>query len=563
MKIMIFIVITLLILYLLISSVIVANIRKQTIQDLSEISQLYLNEIDNRFFRISRRILLLMMDNSNINSLIYVYVDAINDKENELSFYYSIERLKEEFLQFTWEYGEEYHFFIYSKDSEQYLNLDIGTTVNDPNSNLQEALIQEIIGKGDFTYSIKQKWESLELEEGNYVYKVVQRNGIYLGCYVNVEELIQPFTEINLGKNGYVQLINNEGNLIGRVTGGTRQEDLNVQTSANSDTLIIKEMKRAPFSVQIYVSGERIIIVLMVVLIALAALAVLLISTCGGILLYFRNQVLKPIQKFTNKLLQYEDNDYVYSITENNLLEIEQADEQFRKMIHQLKKLKITLYEQELERQNMEIENLKLQIRPHFYLNCLNFIYSMVDSGRYENAKSMSRITSDYLRYIFHSNNELIMIEEELKQCKNYLDILLLRYEGEFDYYIEQESETQGVYIFPFFIQVFVENAIKYAMSLDEKIMISITVYQEVYQNEDYVNIYIADTGKGFSTEILEKLQNKEVISTPDGHHIGIQNCLKRMELYFGDKGIINFGNSPLGGAFVDIHIPREITKEV
>ena len=61
------------------------------------------------------------------------------------------------------------------------------------------------------------------------------------------------------------------------------------------------------------------------------------------------------------------------NMTEGNLLELEQIDGKFRTMIHQIRKLKITLYERELEKQKIEMDYLKMQIRPHFYLNCLNF----------------------------------------------------------------------------------------------------------------------------------------------------------------------------------------------
>ncbi len=37
---------------------------------------------------------------------------------------------------------------------------------------------------------------------------------------------------------------------------------------------------------------------------------------------------------------------------------------------------------------------------------------------------------------------------------------------------------------------------------------------------------------------------------------MGIANCLKRFKLYYNGMGEINFSNSPLGGAIVDIHIP-------
>ena len=50
-------------------------------------------------------------------------------------------------------------------------------------------------------------------------------------------------------------------------------------------------------------------------------------------------------------------------ITENNLMELEQIDGKFKRMIHQIRRLKITLYEQELEKQKIEMDYLKLQIR--------------------------------------------------------------------------------------------------------------------------------------------------------------------------------------------------------
>ena len=61
-------------------------------------------------------------------------------------------------------------------------------------------------------------------------------------------------------------------------------------------------------------------------------------------------------------------------MSEGNLVELEQIDDKFRNMIHQIRRLKITLYEQELEKQKIEMDYLKIQIRPHFYMNCLNFI---------------------------------------------------------------------------------------------------------------------------------------------------------------------------------------------
>ena len=154
------------------------------------------------------------------------------------------------------------------------------------------------------------------------------------------------------------------------------------------------------------------------------------------------------------------------------------------------------------------MDYLKMQIRPHFYLNCLNFIYSMIDFGDYEHARAMTKITSDYLSYIFRNTTDRVPVLAESKHCEDYLKILLLRYPDKFTYYIEVHDEVADAEIFPFLIQVYVENAAKQALMADEKMLISVTVYPEDRDDEKYVNIFISDTGKGFPDEILCKLQN-------------------------------------------------------
>ena len=98
------------------------------------------------------------------------------------------------------------------------------------------------------------------------------------------------------------------------------------------------------------------------------------------------------------------------------------------------------------------------------------------------------------------------------------------------------------------------------ALMADEKMLISVTVYPEDRDDEKYVNIFISDTGKGFPDEILCKLQNGQNISD-NGKHIGIWNCMRRFQYYYGDQGEIHFSNSPLGGAVVDIHVPYKIGR--
>ena len=523
------------------------------LQELDEMSELYTSELDNRFQRISRHLFSLIMEKNQPSSVFWNYVNMM--EENDLD--YPLVKLREAFLSSAWEYGQEYCFFLYLDSQERYCQLSIdsqGSYVGQ--EPVEQAVLEQIrnLNNNNTSYSVKKKWNIISSGGENYMCKIAQNQDVYLGCYVNVKSILEPFSGITMGKNGYVRLIDEQGESVGMIT-SQGISDTGWKTGGTDRFSIEKQLSQAPFYIQMRVSGEQIWNVMMGSVMVLIILAAILIVSGAAILFYLKKNILEPVQKFARKLEQYDDGEYALSLTESNLLELEQIDDKFKNMIRQIRRLKIPLYEQELEKQKVEMDFLKLQIRPHFYLNCLNFIYSMIDFRQYDSARKMSRITADYLTYIFRNTSERVPVTAETVHCQNYLDILLLRYPDSFEGYVEVHEEVQDAEIFPFLIQVFVENAAKHALTLEEKILISVTVYPEDREEGTYVNIYISDTGDGFPPDVLEKLQQGEGVSE-GGHHMGIANCLKRFKLYYNGMGEINFSNSPLGGAIVDIHIP-------
>ncbi len=524
------------------------------IQELDQMSELYTNELDNRFQRISRRLFTVIMEKNQPSSVFWNYVGMI-DEENGLD--YPLVKLRELFFSSTWEYGHEYCFFLYLAEQGRYCQLSIDSEGGYSDGGAaQQAVLEQIenLSDSNIPYSVKKKWNIISGGGENYICKIAQYQDVYLGCYVNVKSILEPFSGITIGGNGYVCLVNEQGECVGRLTSqGILDADWELE--ALDRYSIRKQLSQAPFYIQMRVSGDRIRDVMMSSMAVLIILAAILIASGAVILIYLKRNLLEPVREFTEKLERYEDGEYASSLTESNLLELEQIDDKFKNLVRQIRRLKITLYEQELEKQKVEMDFLKLQIRPHFYLNCLNFIYSMIDFKQYDNARRMSKIAADYLTYIFRNTSEKVPVTAETAHCQNYLDILLLRYPDSFEGYVEVHDEVRDAEIFPFLIQVFVENAAKHALTLEEKILISVTVYPEDREEGTYVNIYISDTGDGFPADILEKLQRGEGVSD-NGHHVGITNCLKRFKLYYNGRGEINFSNSPLGGAIVDIHIP-------
>ncbi len=533
---------------------VLGKLREQTLKDMDEMSTLYTNELDNRFLRISRKLFSTIMERRQDDSVFWNYVNLMLEDEGNIE--YPVSRLRDLYLSSIWEYGQEYQLFLYLTEQDQYWHLtltsDGGHTVS---REIQDAMKEQIQDLQKYSYSVKKKWNIVNCCGENYMCKIAQNGNVSLGCFVPVKSILEPFGQITVGENGYVRLADESGNTVEMLTNKgilkpEKEEDI-------EEYSIRKTLSQAPFEIHIRVSTERVLEVMMGSISVLCGIALILIGGSAYILLGVRRNLLAPVQQFVKKLENYGEEDYKFALTEGNLLELEQIDDKFKYMIHQIRKLKITLYEQELEKQKMEMDYLKLQIRPHFYLNCLNFIYSMIDFRNYDCAKRMVRTTAEYLSYIFRNVHELVPAASEMKHCENYLEILLLRYPDSFEYYMEAQEEVRDALIFPFLIQVFVENSAKQALTLSGKNLISVTVYPEDREDGKYVNIYISDTGNGFPEEILKKLKRRECISE-NGQHLGIENCRKRFHYYYQDKGEINFDNSPLGGAIVDIHIPYE-----
>lgn len=173
----------------------------------------------------------------------------------------------------------------------------------------------------------------------------------------------------------------------------------------------------------------------------------------------------------------------------------------------------------------------------------------------------MALMTAEYMRYLFNKERDVVTVKEEINHIRHYLEIQKLRFEAALDYYIECEVETEDAQIPPLIIQTFIENCIKYAMDLDSRLSLTVTVFSEIDNEKPYLNICITDNGPGFSEEMLSRLAQKKKYMENETRHIGISNAMKRLFYTYGEKAKISFYNGPVKGAVIDIHIPHIVSR--
>ncbi len=180
----------------------------------------------------------------------------------------------------------------------------------------------------------------------------------------------------------------------------------------------------------------------------------------------------------------------------------------------------------ELTQQNLQVEMdyLKYQINPHFFMNTLNNIHALIDIDS-ESAKSSVIELSKMMRYVlYESGSESISLRNDLQFLTNYIKLMQIRFDDGVRVLTNfPETIPQGVSIPPLLLIVFVENAFKHGVGQDGECYIKIDV---VFVDE-------------------ERLACRVVNSIPrqgramSGAGIGLVNVRRRLELLYGDDFLL------------------------
>ena len=143
-----------------------------------------------------------------------------------------------------------------------------------------------------------------------------------------------------------------------------------------------------------------------------------------------------------------------------------------------------------LERQSLqaEMDYLKYQINPHFFMNTLNNIHALIDIDT-EAAKETVIELSKMMRYVLYdSENAETSILNDIRFVENYIGLMRIRYTDDVDIRLDVEGTIPPeAKIPPLLLIVFVENAFKHGVS---------------YNSPSYVHIVISCDGSTASCTV-------------------------------------------------------------
>ena len=527
---------------------------------LEDKASLYINLLEKEIVNVSQTLKVMQI---NDMEMLDDLPEQLSPQDSE---YYKIwNELKEYNFSKATAYSHKYNFYEYMYDADLLFIGDAAYFDTSVKPEFLSCLRDKIRHTFDDDFS-GVIWDFFVTEQNTYLYACFQREGKAVGCVTTLSEMIEDIHITNLGYEGFL-LFEREGEFysdnktlkeegIQELLPRLRKDSGEKLNHFIWDTYTMR-----------YLGNVKIVIALtegvleqiegiqyLSIFVFLLLFALVLI-----ILWYLYNGVLRPMKKFVDRLRNPGEELYLNQQKDEGPLEIVYASEQFKKMYREIQSLRIDVYERELAEKKIMLEYAQVQIRPHFFLNCMSVVQSMAELRNEEEIVHILDVLSEYMRYVLRDTSKKCTIGEEIKHVQDFMEMQKLCKPDTFTFQAIVEDDVKDCKIIPLVLQVFAENAIKHGLSPDRVIEVTIYITSMMIEDGEFVYIAVSDTGNGFPQEILDLIERDEPIVYDGCEHIGIRNTLKRIQMTYGEKADIKINNMGKDyGAVVEITLPCE-----
>ena len=172
----------------------------------------------------------------------------------------------------------------------------------------------------------------------------------------------------------------------------------------------------------------------------------------------------------------------------------------------------------ELDKYRVELQNLKYQLQPHFLFNSLNNIYSISIIEPQKTPEYILKLSEILRHLLLTDTSETVPVNDDIKFCRQYIDLQFLRFENHENWNIEIENPASSQHISPFLLIPFIENVFKYGTHPDKPSPISVIIKLE----KDRLNLFTKNT---------KKATNKSNLLATD--KIGLKKTRERLDLIY------------------------------
>ena len=274
--------------------------------------------------------------------------------------------------------------------------------------------------------------------------------------------------------------------------------------------------------------------------------------TAAIISLFISQRISRPIQSLRGLMQEVERGNFDIDIRVNAANEVADLARDCDIAVKKVRDLMRQIKEEHELKQKQELKALQAQINPHFLYNTLDSIIWMIECGQNDEAVLMTSTLARFFRLGISRGMEIITVKDEIEHLSCYLTIQTMRYKNTLDYRIDVDPAMHPYRSLKLMLQPIVENAIYHGLKNREGPgMITVTGRMD----DGKLVFSVCDNGVGMSEEELRRVESEGGRAKGTGG-VGIRNVRDRMQLYFGSDSSVTYDSRENIGTTVTLVLP-------
>ncbi len=196
----------------------------------------------------------------------------------------------------------------------------------------------------------------------------------------------------------------------------------------------------------------------------------------------------------------------------------------------------------------IELNNLRSQLNPHFIFNALNSIRALVDENPNKSKQAINQLSNILRKSLSPDKQGLTKFDDEMKIVKDYLGLESIRFEERLrtEFIIDPDSHH---YLVPkLMLQTLVENGIKHGIS---KLKEGGLIQMKTSVENGHLKIQIRNSG-----HLVNGVRRSK-------SGLGIKNTIQRLKLIYGDRSSFRIANENNNFVLTEIIIPYTNSYEM
>ena len=191
----------------------------------------------------------------------------------------------------------------------------------------------------------------------------------------------------------------------------------------------------------------------------------------------------------------------------------------------------------------IELNNLKNQLNPHFIFNALNSIRALVDENPVKSKQAINQLSNILRNSLMFEKKGLTKFEDEMKIVRDYLGLESIRFEERLKIEIDVHPDSNNFLVPPFMVQTLVENGIKHGIS---KLTQGGIIQVKTLADKNRLKIQIRNSG-----HMVNGAKRTKAGGT------GIANTKHRLKLLYGEEASFRIVNENNSFVLTEIIIPQ------